>query len=107
MTFDTSLLELYEDTITVEPLSAESSARVRTYGTAVTYKAQLQQGAKRVTANDGSEVVSTMQAMIPERVFIDQRSRVTLPAGFVPNQPPVRGIRFTKGLGMDCTEILF
>jgi hypothetical protein len=90
----------------VEPFSSESAARVRTYGSSVTYKALLQQGAKRVIGNNGAEVVSNLQAMIPDRVHIDQRSRVTLPSGFVPNQPPIVGIRFTKGLGMDCTEIL-
>lgn len=106
MTFDSSLLQFYEDEITVEPFSAETSARVRSYGSAVTYKALLQQGAKRVISNAGSEVVSNIQAMIPERVHIDQRSRVTLPTGFVPNQPPILGVRFTKGLGMDCTELM-
>ncbi len=106
MSFDESLRELYEDTVTVEPFSAETSARVRTYGDAVTYDALITLGAKRVIANDGSEVVSNTQVMIPERVHIDQRSRVTLPTGFVPLQPPIKGIRFNKGVGLDSTEIL-
>lgn len=106
MTFDSSLLELYEDTITVEPFSAETSARVRTYGSGTTYQTIVTAGAKRVIANDGAEVVSNVQVLIPNRVHIDQRSRVTLPAGYVPNQPPILGIRHWKGLGMDSTEIL-
>lgn len=106
MTFDTSLLELYEDTVGVEPFSAETSARVRTYGSTTSYPALVTLGAKRVIGSNGSEVTSNVQVMIPERVHIDQRSRVTLPTGFVPLQPPILGLRFTKGLGLDCTEIL-
>lgn len=103
MTFDDSLRELYEDTITIEPFSGETAGRVRSYGSGVAYEAILTSGAKRVIGNDGAEVVSTVHAMIQNRVHIDQRSRVTLPSGFVPNQPPILSIEHYKALGMDST----
>lgn len=105
MTFDPSLLELYEDTVTVEPFSAETSARVRTYGSGVTYPALIESGAKRVIGNDGAEVVSNVQVLIPNRVQIDQRSRVTLPAAYVPNQPPILAIAHWRFGGMDATRL--
>ena len=105
MTFDGALLEFFTDTITVEPFSAETSARVQSFGASVTYQAQLNQGAKRIIGSNGREVVSNVQAIIADRVAIDQRSRVTLPSGFVPNQPPILGISPVKGLNMDHTVL--
>ena len=105
MTFESSLLTFFEDEITIEPFSALSAAQVFTYGTAVTYDALIQRGAKRVTNSQGREVISNVSVIIPERVHIDQRSRVTLPTGFVPNQPPIIGVEPLKGLGMDHTAV--
>lgn len=105
MTFDTSLLSLYDDTITVEPFVSETAARVRSYGSAVSYNAVIQSGAKRVQGSNGAEVVSNVRVLIPDRVHIDQRSRVTLPSGYVPNQPPIIAISHWKALGLDSTEL--
>lgn len=106
MSFDGSLLEMFEDTITIEPFAAEDSARVQTFGAAKTYPALIQRGARRTIGKDGREVISNVQVTIPERVAIDQRSRVTLPAGFVPLQPPIIGVEPLKGLGMDHTSVM-
>lgn len=105
MTFPSSLLFGFEDEVTVEPYASMTGAQVFSYGTAVTYQAQIQRGAKRVTNSQGREVISNASVIIPERVHIDQRSRVTLPSGFVPNQPPIIGVEPLKGLGMDHTVI--
>ena len=106
MTWNPALSSFFEDTITVEAFVSETAARVQTFGSAVTYRALIQRGAKRViSATSGREVMSNVQVTIPERVSIDQRSRVTLPAGFVPNQPPILGVEPLKGLGMDHTQV--
>ena len=105
MTFNTALLFGFEDTVTVEPYSSMTRAQVFSYGTSVTYRALIQRGAKRVVNSQGREVISNVSVTIPERVHIDQRSRVTLPSGFVPNQPPIIGIEPLKGLGMDHTMV--
>lgn len=105
MSFPSSLLFGFEDEITVEPFAALSASQAFTYGTAVTYDALIQRGAKRVTNSQGREVISNVSVIIPERVHIDARSRVTLPSGFVPNQPPIIGVEPLKGLGMDHTVI--
>lgn len=100
------LLDLFEDTITIEPYSAETGARAQSFGSSVTYRAIVQRGARRVIGRDGREVISNVQVTIPERVAIDQRSRVTLPTGFVPLRPPIIGVEPLKGLGLDHTVIL-
>ena len=105
MTWDPSLTGLLEDTITVEPFVSETAGRAQTYGTAVEYAALIQRGAKRIIGAAGREVISNIQVYIPERVHIDQRSRVTLPTGFVPNQPPIIGLEPLKGLGLDHTAV--
>lgn len=105
MTFDSSLLTFFEDTVTIEPFSAISSAQVITYGSAVTYSALVQRGAKRVIGPQGREVISSVQVIIPDRVAVDQRSRLTLPTGFVPLQPPILGVEPLKGQGMDHTIV--
>lgn len=106
MTLEPSLYSLLEDEITVEPFASETSARVVSYGAAVTYPALLERGARRLIGPSGKEVISNVQVMIPNRVHIDVRSRVTLPSGFVPNQPPILGIEFYKALGLDSTRVL-
>jgi hypothetical protein len=106
MTFPTDLLDMFEDTITIEPFSAETGARVQSWGAAVTYNALIQRGARRTIGRDGREVVSNVQVIIPERVTVDPRSKVTLPSGFAPQTPPILGVEPLKGLNLDHTVIL-
>lgn len=105
MTFDGSLLGLMEDEITIEPFTSETAARVPSYGAAVTYKALLERGVRRIIGQNGREAISNVQATIPDRVAVDVRSRVTLPAGFAPQQPQILGIEPLKGLGLDHTRV--
>jgi hypothetical protein len=103
---DQSLLSLMEDTVTIEPYVSQTSAQVPTYGTAVTYRAQVLPFSERVISPAGREVRSNVQVIIPERLAIDTRSRLTLPSGFTPNQPPIMAVQPMKALGLDHTRIL-
>ena len=105
MTFAGALEMLFEDEISIEPFVSETSARVPSYGAAVTYKALIERGARRLIGLTGREVISNVSVLIPERLSIDQRSRVTLPDGFIPQQPPILGVEPLKGLGLDHTRI--
>jgi hypothetical protein len=106
MTLDTSMLSLMEDTVTIEPYAGTNAQQAVTYGTAVTYAAQVLPWSERVIMAGGREVRSTTSVIIPDRLFIDQRSRITLPAGVVPNQPPILGVQPLRGLSLDHTRIL-
>lgn len=105
MSLDSSLNGLMFDTVTIEPFSSETAARAVTYGTAVTYNAQVTRGFSRVTNREGREVTSTVQVVIPNRVNIDSRSRITLPSDFVPRTPPIQTVETFKGLGLDHTVV--
>lgn len=108
MTFDETLNELLEDEITIEPWASQDVDLKPSYGAAVTYsKALVELHSERSIDAEGREFRSSVRVIIPERVQVDLRSRVTLPSGFVPNQPPLRAVYGHKGLGLDHTVLVF
>lgn len=107
--FDPSLEEFMPDTITIEPFSSTTVTQAPSYGAAVSYKAQVTAEWTKTIGRDGREITSTVRVIIPERVHIDPRDRITLPSGFVPNQPPIISVSPVGGIdsiGMDSTEVL-
>lgn len=106
MTLDSTMLTLMEDTVSIEPFVSMSSSQAPTYGTLVSYAAQVLPWSERGLDAQGREWKSSAKVIIPERVAVDIRSRITLPAGFVPNMPPIRAVRPIKGLSLDHTEII-
>ena len=106
--FDSALEELLFETVTLEPFTGYTGAsQVQGYGAAVTYKAQVLPFAKKMVDSQGKEFDSNGRVVIPERVAVDPRSRLTLPAAFTPNQPPIRLVRPVLGLDLDHTELVF
>lgn len=106
MSLNPALLEFFEDTVTIEPFSSQTGAQVVSYGGAVTYRAVMQRNSVRTLGRDNREVTSDVQVILPERVFVDTRSRITLPTGFVPSQPPIIGVQPVKFQDMDSTLVL-
>lgn len=109
MTLDGAIVSLLDDTVTIEPFVSQDTSQAPTYGAAVTYPAQVLPWVERTIDAQGREFRSSAKAakvIIPDRLAVDPRSRITLPAGFVPNQPPIRAVRPNKGLGLDHTEIV-
>ena len=106
MTFDLALAEFQYDQITIEPWTGFNSVQAATYGAAVTYAAQVFPWVERVINREGREVKSQAKVVIQERLQIDPRSRITLPSGFAPNQPPILAIRPNLGVGLDHTEVI-
>ena len=92
MAFDPSMYELFPDTITLEPFSSQTVTQVKTYGAAVSYKAQVSNEWSAVTGTDGRSYNSSVKVIIAGRVHVDPRDRLTLPSGWVPNTPPILGI---------------
>lgn len=111
MPLDPSLLELLPDEITIEAFLSTTVTQDRTYGPKVIHPAQVTNEFERVIDSNGRSIMSTSRALIPDRVLdIDPRSRVTLPEGWTPNQPPIVKVRPVGGvasIGLDSTEILF
>jgi hypothetical protein len=108
MTFDPELHELMEDSITIEPWESQDADLKPTYGAAATYsKAIVELHEKRHTDSEGREFQSSVRVLLPGRLVIDKRSRVTLPEGFEPRQPAIRSIFAHKALGLDHTVLVF
>lgn len=116
MNWDSRLDSFLEDEVTIEPPTTRTQAQAQSYGPPVTYPAQVFPWVERVITPvgagtgrnaEGREVRSTGIVRIKDRVAIDQKSRLTLPAGWVPQQPPILGVRPMKGAGLAVTEILF
>lgn len=116
MTWDDRLDSFLEDEITIEPPTTMSQSQAHSYAAAVTYAAQVLPWVERVITpvgagggrnSEGRETRSAGVVRIKERVSIDPRSRLTLPAGWTPRQPPILGIRPMQGAGLGLTEILF
>ena len=105
--FDGALDELLFETVTIEPFSSLSVTQAPSYGSAVTYNAQVLPFAQKLVDRQGKEFDSTGRVIIPDRVAVDLRDRLTLPAAFTPNQPPIRMVRPVLGLDLDHTEIVF
>ncbi len=107
MTLDSTMLSLMEDEVTIEPFVSLDSSQEITYGSAVTYRAQVLPWTEKViNPRSGRDAMSTAQVIIPDRVSVDLRSRITLPAGFTPQQPPIMGVQPLRGLNLDHTRIL-
>lgn len=107
MALDPSLLELLPDEIQIEPFSSNSVSQAISYGAAVTYRAQIVGAWEKVIDRNGRELNSNVRVLIPDRVHIDPRDRITLPSGWVPRQPQILAVRPAGGvLGIDSTEVL-
>lgn len=105
MTLNGALLTFMEDTVLIAPLTGETAARVKSYGADVSYPAQIELGIRKVRDQGGRETDSNVTVRIPDRVFVPVTSRVTLPTGFVPQQPPIVGVQFVKFQDLDHTEV--
>lgn len=106
MTFPASLKAMMEDTVTIEPYVSADRSQAPSYGASVTYSALVEGGVRRKISVGGRDVESTVQVTIPDRVFVDQRSRITLPTGFAPQQPPILGVEHRKFGGLDHTVVI-
>lgn len=108
MVFDSAMNDLFPDEVTIEPYSSNSVTQEFSYGAAVLYKAQITSEWSKSVGKDGRALKSSTVILIPERVHIDPRDRITLPSGWVPNQPPIissKPVGGVSAIGLDHTEI--
>lgn len=108
MPVDTELLELFVDTVTVEPyLSTGFSTLAKAYGPAVSYQAYISAKIETVVRPTGETAVSTHRVILTDRFSIDERSRITLPARFrIVNPEIVSVLEWTDQFGSHHTTIL-
>lgn len=78
---------MFTDVVTVAPVTGHDNSGKRQFGTAVTYSAWINRRQRIVRNRQGQEVVSNMTVRLLTKDVITPEARLTLPAGYVPQQP--------------------
>ncbi len=84
--------DFLKDTVTVEPLVSRDGYGTPTYGAAVTYQCRVSGAQKQVVDVAGVERTSKARIYIMSNPAIEPTDRLTMPAGFVPQQPPILAV---------------
>lgn len=88
---ESELLELLADTLTVESPDGTYSDRGQpNYSAAVTYPCRIEptNGEQMIRSGSGEERKAAWTIYVGTATTIDPESRLTLPSGFTPQQPP-------------------
>lgn len=94
------------DTVTVEPLAFKDDYGAPSYGAAVTYACRIDGGTKVRVNVEGVERSVNAMLYFPGVPGIGPMDRLTMPGGFVPQQPPIlRVSQFTDEGGAHHTEV--
>lgn len=88
-----SLLDLLPDSVTIEPYTGADGYGAPQFGAGVVHRARIEWGPKNVLNAQGQEVVSGARIYLDRTTALDSRSRVTLPAGRGPVNPPIITIK--------------
>jgi hypothetical protein len=92
MTLDRELLELMPQTVSIEVAAGQNEYGERTYGAPVEVRARVEGRTRVVTTMTGEERVSTSTVYLGEVVCVGPNDRITLPAGYTPQQPEILAI---------------
>lgn len=101
-----ALLDLMPHTVQLAAESGKNAAAEPTYGADADYQALVQQQARMVRDTQGRMVVSNTQVYLATTDAITPRYRITLPAGFTPQRPPIINVaRFSDEDGLHHVEV--
>lgn len=107
MSFTDTFADLMHDQVVICPYLGQDGYGQPTYGDPVTYPARVTGRLQRIATFQGEEKVSTTEILLLNSPGIDPRSQITLPAGFLPQQPPILAtLRQKDDLG-ELTEIVY
>lgn len=105
---DAALATMLSQSITVTPWASQDGYGKATYGAAVSYRAQVVHAQKMVRRDDGQEVLATTQVILAGQPSISTKDRITLPAAFTPNQPPLLAVEsFPDERGAGYATVLY
>src|SRR5262245_48616934 len=77
-------------TVLIEPWLGVDAYNKPMYGAATSYKAQVQSAFNRsIRTVTGEEKVASVKVTIAAAVMINPQDKITLPTGWVPQQPPI------------------
>ena len=95
MSWDPEFEAVMPDTVTIEACTAVNSYGARTFAAAKTVRCRIEQESRKVTTGEGKEVVSQTRLYLKPTAedgsayTIGANDRITLPAGYAPQQPPI------------------
>jgi hypothetical protein len=89
MPIDPDFAEMFPHSVTIEPLAGRNVYNERTYGPAVTWKANIQGRMRLVQTANGDERVSSNTIYIFGSPHVGVEDRITLPNG---NQPQILSV---------------
>lgn len=94
------------DTIIIEPLVSRDTYGLANYGPAVTYACRIDATTKQTVNINGVERSISAMIYLKDNPIILPADRLTMPAFFTPQQPPMLRIApFTDESGAHHTEI--
>jgi len=102
-----SFTGLLPDSVTIEPYTGSDGYGAAQFGSGVTYKARIEYGPKDVKNPAGEEVVSNARIFIAATVAIDTRSKITLPAGRGPVNPPIMMVRAVTAMRLQHHTVVY
>jgi hypothetical protein len=98
--------DFFNDTVTLEPLVSRDGYGTPVYGAAVAYPCRVQAALHQVVDAQGTQRTSTAMIYLAGTPDIEPTDRITLPSGFVPQQPPILVVgRYTDEDGAHHTRI--
>lgn len=93
MPVDPELLELYVDSVDIEPFQGEDFDNVTSYGAAVPYRAKIDAKTEEVLKKTGDIALSTHSVALDDVYPIDERDRITMPARFRISNPVIAAVK--------------
>jgi len=94
MALSNNLSAFFNQTVTIAPYSSAADFGVLTHGTAVSYKAKIEQSTINIRTDFDREIRSTRLIYLNTQVTtIDTRDKLTLPAAFAPITPLIVTVR--------------
>lgn len=77
-------------TVGIEPWTAYTGGGSgATYGASVNYSCRIEMKNHLIVGKDGKTITARGRVFLLSTVIIGSKDRVTLPAGYVPTQPPL------------------
>lgn len=106
MPVDPELLELYVDTLIIEPFQGDDFNNVTSYGAPVNYRSKIDAKTEEVLRKTGDVALSTHSCALTDVFPIDERDRVTMPARFKIANPIIAAVKeWTDEMGPHHTTV--
>ena len=85
----TQFRDFFAHTVTLEAWTGQDAYGKATYGAAVTYPARVEMKSRLIAGSAGTQLAARGRVFLGTATVPNDKDRLTLPASFVPTQPPI------------------